>query len=474
MRCALPLLVASALLVAPLRAAHAQEALGEPPAFAEPPASDPVVSPAPLSPPSLFRRGVLVSVDDVLPVLAVGSATSIYGRNALQIGETTSFTAATTPRLPFVDGVFGRFTVGGTLVPSFRVARQDFVTRSSGSYLGLAVRGGVLVPLGDNLTLWPRLGLLHERSLDTEYYRGRTLVTADARLAWALDASAALTFGVAAQLPLSTERDVGPTALAEIGARDSSLRLSASFGVLARLDEPAPDARGDGRASGSAASPPTSRLPAGTVILGMDRFLEVLGLETERVVRDDEPGKPPDPTFDQRASSARVGLVDARGLLPRVPRLSVDVLVSRVLTVGASGGIGVATATASSDLVPTASGAPTAVAWTLAPRVGALVPLAARLSLWPRIGGTWAESHGSRGDVGDLGTHQVSFDADAYLAARITSRFLVALGPSVSLPLWGRTDVIVPGDARTTSSLLRRGDLAITSVGLGGMVGLTL
>lgn len=413
---------------------------------------------------------VLLSVDDALHLVSFGSASPLAPVDALQIGEGTSFgPRTTTPKLPFADVVLAHgITVGGTVAPSFRFGASEYdgIVRSNPSIFGVHLRGGIALPISERLALWPRVGFAHTRGFGTTPWLGRTDLELDARLAYALDRDVALTFGLGAVLPLSTERPDVQLGAIDYGARSAAPGLAASFGFTARLDDhthpPGEDAFADPRAP----------LPSGTLLLGVDRLVEVFAYEHDTMKRDPRPGDPPDVDNDRSLEGARVGLFDTRNVLPRAPRLSADVLVGRFVTVGASAGLGTTKSTSQAALVPP-SGAQSTLAWSIAPRVGAMLPIASRFSVWPRVGVTWAESHGKRQDVGDTGTHEVALDGDLYATLRVTARFFVAAGPSVSVPLWGRTDEITTpfGSDRAT---IRRGDFGVLHAGLGGMLGLTL
>lgn len=440
-----------------------------------PPAVAPVPAPAPPAeapPPRVvsrfFRPGLLLSYDEALRLFATGSETNFAGRNALQLGETTSFEIPSVPRLPYLDGVFGRFTLGGTLTGTARLRGEQAPNTANKakppatSDLAIGARAGVVLPLAERLALWPRLGVLHERSLETSYYWGLTSAVLDARLVYALDADAALTLGVVAMVPLATEerepsRYETSSSLDGYAARPASPRLSMSAGLTVRLDGADPPRRDEEEGGGPAP------LAKWSVLLGVDRAIEVFGYGLVMSSPDDRPGQPH--LSEIRVHDAHVGVVDTRGVLPRTPRASVDVVVGRSVTLGVSAGFGRTRSTIYTDFVPAKDDMPTSTAWTFAPRAGVLLPLVSRLSLWPRVGLTYAESSGRRADVGDLGTHHIAFDVDAYFLARVTSRFFVAGGPAGSFPLAGRTDVL---------SAKRRGDLAITWGGVSGMLGLVL
>lgn len=61
---------------------------------------------------------------------------------------------------PAADVVVARrFTVGGSVVFSRQTSRSNDGSTADGYSLALGPRGGVLIPLGGGLTLWPELGL---------------------------------------------------------------------------------------------------------------------------------------------------------------------------------------------------------------------------------------------------------------------------------------------------------------------------
>lgn len=168
---------------------------------------------------------------------------------------------------------------------------------------------------------------------------------------------------------------------------------------------------------------------------------------------------------DRTRTAGRVGLFETRGILPRAPRLGIDVLVTNHVSVGMSEGIGWTRATFRPTLVPTSGS--TAVAWAVSPRVGVLASTSKHGLVWPRLGVTYAESHGSRSDVGDVSASQVSVDLEVFGGYRLSSRLFFAVGPSISMPLVGRADRYTPKGSQ-------RVDYAVQSFALTGMLGLTL
>lgn len=436
------------------------EADSEPKPAPPPPA--PVPPAAPTTPPSPsesttprrpFDPGaVVLSLDDAAPLFSGGNVNRLADVDAFSIGEAASLsTIVTPPELPYVDIVLGpRITLGGSFGLTFR--QQPEGKRVSDelapAFLTVHGRAGVALPIGTDWAFWPRVGAAFHHGFDRTQVPSQLDLEVDTRFVHALSSDVALTFGVAVVAPLHTWRRAPAYSSSGypiyVMDRGPSARVAASVGFLARLDGPS-DADADPEAD---ARPP---LRSGTWIVGVDRLFELAAYESRVTEPKTTPfgEKPPARTS---ASDTRLGIVDTRTVLPRIPQLSADVVVVKHLTLGLRGGLGYIEPTRSSQNV---------VAVTVAPRVGALFGVLPHVMLWPRAGAAllFAREDGAPA----IETRHVGFEGDLYVAFRITRHFLLAAGPTVLVPIEGRRLVVGKGLATT---------LSVFQVAASGMVGM--
>ena len=394
--------------------------------------------PPPEAPPSspsrdLARAGTwLLSVDDALPLLAVGGfGAPLSSSSVVRVGD-PAYGASTAPKPLSVDvAVLDRVTLGGTLL--LQVAERR-------SILGGGVRVGYVLPLGDRLALWPRIGVSNETSLsqrgsDSEMFT-RTDLDLEVRLVWAATPSWALTvgpsLGVAMQkkfrpLPVEDALPASGAGLASgsfvVVAQEAPPRLGLSVGITGQIRE-ASEAR-------SAKGDPPPR-----VFFGVERAAPLLRLRVDTSSSKSVAGT--------KSTSADGGTADTTSIVPQTPRLAVDVRVGDNLTVGAAGSLGWVRGAPFSSSRALGPGSSETLAWAIAPRVGYHLPFSRSFAFWPRLGLTYANASSSHTmtDGAKVGRHHLGADLDTFVLFSPTPGVGVLIGPSLELPLTGaRRDV---------------------------------
>ena len=425
------------------------------PAVPEPPRPAPPSQPAtpPSSPSRAFaQQGTWrVSIDDALPLVAIGGAAPLSTDRMLRVGD-PAYGARTSPKPIAVDvAVADRLTLGGTLLAQYGL---------TSSILGGALRVGYAIPIGDRLVLWPRIGVAHESTLDDGSWQqlSRTDVIGEARLVWTVTRSWALTLGPSIALAVQTKRHQAQPASSTVFPgpvptypENAPTRISVAIGITGRLSREPGEENEAEQSAGQA-----------RFFLGIARALPLLRYRVDTAITDQsrkgrEAEGPP--------ARADAGTVDATSISPQAPVLSLDVRVGQHLTVGAGGSIGVVRFTQAADqLVPTAS-APTLVSWTISPRVGWRNVESRSFAFWPRVGLSYVHA-----SSGQLLAYQLGVDADAFAVFSPIPGVGLLFGPSVELPIAGVRTIENPTTS-TTADLTKRQDQAVVTVALtGGLV----
>ena len=422
------------------------------PAPSVPPPPPRTVTPL-LSPSRAFAaRGTwLISVDDALPLIAVGGAAPLSTDRMLRVGD-PAYGARTSPKPIAIDlAVADRLTVGGTLLLQYGL---------TSGILGGAVRVGYAIPLGDRLALWPRLGVAHESSLDDGSWQqdSRTDVIGEARLVWSVTRSWALTLGPSVALAVQTKRYQAPpitngfnTSRGVSYPENAAPRIGVAIGITGRLSrEPGEETETETDTArprfflGIARALPLFRYRVDTALTGESRE----GRRSE--------GPP---------ARADGGTVDATSISPQAPVLSLDVRLGSHLTVGAGGSIGIVRFTQAADQLVPAASAPTLVAWTISPRVGWRTETSRSFAFWPRVGLTYVNA-----SDGERLAYHLGVDADAFMVFSPVRGVGLLFGPSLELPITGARTIGNPNPS-TTASPLKRQEQAVITVGLtGGLV----
>ena len=416
------------------------------------PPREPAAAPAqPAVPPSraLVGRGAwLISVDEALPLLAVGSATPLSTRNALRVGDPGGFVLPSPPRHVFVDYVaFGGLTLGAAPIAESTITES---AKGDIDVLGYAFRAGYTLALGERFVLWPRAGVMHvdDGSEDAAVVH-RTDLVVDARLAWTLDGRWAVTVGPSLSHPISAGRPSEHLLSGSLPQwREPDARIALSAGLTLRLD----------------AAPGPVRATTHDdvrVLVGVERVLPLLRLRGEQ-------------TGAASSQATDLGLTDVTDRFPVRPRMGLDVVVGRSLTLGAAASFGYVR-TSSTRFVP--GDGPEAVTLGLAPRIGGLFWASRRLAIWPRAGVSWVRAVGSRPDLVVISAYHVGVEVDAFAAVFPIEGVGLTLGPTVSIPLASGGPVVhrprppFPGvDSGSTSEE----DYSLFMIGVSGGLLVTL
>ncbi len=422
----------------------------EPPRDAEaPPPPDPSPPPAPEPPPpivialppvdverarspieDLSRRGsVLVSVESALPLFAVGGVAPLFPLNALQIGETGNVRPWSLD-LALLD----RFTVGGSVSLAHTLTRDETRTGAFQQELAsppigklhynvLGVRAGYVVPLSSSVGLWPRVGVSHAISPQTQ----ETAATVDVPVLWAVTPGWGLTVGASARVPFAQSEAAG----SDPGKR---IALSVSAGLVAQLD-------------------PTARVDTTQVeekwIFGVERLVQLLEYSATNITLG---------SSTSSTTSLDAGTIDLGGFRER-SRLALHRRVTGALTLGGAASAGFTRSTATTDIVPSGR-APSTFELSLSPRAGLLVPITSFVDLWPRAGMTYASSSSQRPDVGeDLPAYHLAVDVEVYARVRLAHGVGLLFGPDLSAPLVGGSRLVVTGERVATGAKVRAIDL---------------
>ena len=165
-----------------------------------------------------------------------------------------------------------------------------------------------------------------------------------------------------------------------------------------------------------------------------------------------------------------VGTADTTEVFPEHARAAVDVRFGR-FTAGAAFSAGYTRVSQVATLAPTTG--PSALVWSIAPRAGAMFPLAKGFSLWPRAGVTYEGASASRPDVGDIPADTFDVNLEGRVLYTPTQGLGFTLGPEVAIPITStrRDTVVDPGSTRPTARTI---DDAIFTIGLAGSIVLML
>lgn len=273
------------------------------PAPAEPPAS-PAPSPRrALSPARTFALSGtwLLSVDDALPLVALGGTAPLSTSRMLRLGD-PSYGATTSPKPISIDAALvDGLTVGGTVLFQYGL---------TGSILGGSARIGYAIPLGSRLAVWPRLGVAYERAVTDAAWalESRTDVTAEARLVWTVSCTWALTLGPSVALAVQSNRQPGLGFAAD--AVNAPARISVALGLTGRIRDSSAES-----ADADAAEP--------RFFLGVERTVPLFRYAVETAVAgEDRAGS----KANGPPTRGDVGTVDATSITPQSPSLAFDMV----------------------------------------------------------------------------------------------------------------------------------------------------
>jgi hypothetical protein len=351
----------------------------------------------------------------------------------LRIGDPTYGVGIAPKTLSFDVAVANRLTIGGTLLMQHGL---------NGSIAGGSVRVGYVIPLGDRLALWPRLGATHESTLDEGSWplNSRTDVTADARLVWMVSNSWALTIGPSLAVAVQSKRYEPLTSITS--PENTPLRAGVAIGITGRI---ADGSEGQSDA-GDAAEP--------RFFLSVARALPLARYRVDMAIAGkDREGR----EFEGPPARGDIGTVDATSIVPQSPQLAFDMCVGERLTVGAGGSFGYVRITErATDIVPT-SGEPSTLAWTISPRVGLRSPVARTFALWPRLGLTYANAS----TKGNFLTYQFGADLDAFAVFSPVRGVGLLFGPSFEFPITGVRTVLTRRQDQAVMTLAMTAGLVV-------------
>jgi hypothetical protein len=158
-----------------------------------------------------------------------------------------------------------------------------------------------------------------------------------------------------------------------------------------------------------------------------------------------------------------------------LPRLSFDWLPVRNLTIG--GAAWLYTDLQASNTVSPGGGSskstdqPKVTYWGVAPRIGYIIPMGEKLSLWPRVGVEYHNVSSSDVGSGSGSITQFALEAEAMLVISPWNHFGFTVGPTIDVPITGeQTTTSTPTAGGTSTST--RVDSAMFQFGLSaGMLG---
>jgi hypothetical protein len=111
--------------------------------------------------------------------------------------------------------------------------------------------------------------------------------------------------------------------------------------------------------------------------------------------------------------------------------------------------------------------------WGVAPRIGYVIPMGDKLSLWPRVGVEYYNVQESNVGAGSQSVTEFAFEAEALLVISPWNHFGFVVGPTLDAPFTGEqtsTNTATAGAMTTTTT--QRMDSAMWQVGVSaGMLG---
>jgi hypothetical protein len=404
-------------------------------------------------------HALLLSVDEALPILSLGSAAPLAPLNAVRVGDPGGFVHPSPPRPIAIDWVFGGgWTIGGAIVVEETLTsntHRDALTSPLASvgdlhFVGAEARFGRIIPVGRDggIAIWPRIGAAETLSTDDfGHYASRTDLVLDARVMLQVTPAVALSVGPALAIPLTT---LGPKndAFGTGGDITAEPRLAIAAGITARLDGFAPDA---------------DRIRDGRILVTLEDLVPLVRYRVEKL---DANGA------GVTERSIDLGTADTSGALPRSPRLGAHVRVVKNLTLGGAVSAGWIRISQVASFLPDA-GAPSAFVWSVGPRAGWLAPLRETLAIWPRAGITYVDAIAKRPDVGDVPAYHLSADADVLGIWSPSPGVGLALGPTISIPVLGGRHTVTPGSS-TGSATDHGGSETFLAFGVTGSIVLFL
>lgn len=402
-----------------------------------------VLAPAAPTFPFAKRGTILLSVDEALPLFSFGGVprTSLALVSSA-IGDSTTQTF----RPIVVDALLtDRLTVGASIFVQQTLTDSTLETHIGG---GL-VRLGGMFPLTSKLAVWPRVTGSYVNSANPGDQFAYFQLSVDARLVYAPRRSWAFTVGPSLDVPFGDRSEIVSVSASPFeGGTPSSdtgggrlVRIGVAAGITGSLGR----AGGGGEVSAEVESEPV-------LLIGIDRVVPLVRYTASNTKNADD---------EQTAKNVDLATAVLSSYTPQAPRVSVDYRAPFGLTVGIAGSVGWEKSSFDTrSLFPQPSGM-TVVSYALAPRAGYYKAITKGIALWPRAGVTYVNTAVVRanGVDGDDDYH-FGFDVDAMCIFSPTPGFGLLLGPSLEVPLKGKTEVAD-----------KRAEYSVFSVGLtGGLV----
>jgi opacity protein-like surface antigen len=220
----------------------------------------------------------------------------------------------------------------------------------------------------------------------------------------------------------------------------------------------------------------THRFGSPGFIVSADRLLPLISYQSIKTSQDDGSSDTQSRLSIALMNNGPYGVFSS---FYNLPRLGFDWLPIRNLTLGGAAWF-YADLQASNSTTPAGGGSststdqPKVTYWGIAPRVGYIIPMGDKLSLWPRAG---IEYHNvatsSVGGSGAGSVTQFAIEGEAMLVISPWNHFGFTVGPTVDVPISGEqtTTTTVTTNGVTTSSSTRVNS-AMFQVGLSaGMLG---
>jgi hypothetical protein len=218
----------------------------------------------------------------------------------------------------------------------------------------------------------------------------------------------------------------------------------------------------------------SSRFGSRGVIISADRLIPLTSYESVKTTQSDG--------SSETKSDLSLGLLSnapftAYGTFYNLPRLALDWVPVPNLTLG--GALWAYTQLTATDSLSPANGPSKSsdqakvTYWGVAPRIGYIVPLGHVLSLWPRAGVeyhnvSWSSPNGAPAPS----VTQFSIEAEAMLVISPWNHFGFTVGPTVDVPVTGKTSSPTGPGTGTMGTAITSVDSAMFQIGASaGMLG---
>jgi opacity protein-like surface antigen len=218
----------------------------------------------------------------------------------------------------------------------------------------------------------------------------------------------------------------------------------------------------------------THRFGSPGFIVSADRLLPLLSYQS---ITTTPPGGPSETQSRTSIALMNNGPYGVFNSFYNLPRLGFDWLPIQNLTIGGAAWLYAdlqASDSISTGGVSKSTNTPKATYWGIAPRVGYIIPMGDKLSLWPRAGIEYHNVSYSS-DVGSASSsvNQFAIEAEAMFVISPWNHFGFMVGPTLDAPISGeQTSVVSTTTGTTTTTSEVRVDSKMWQVGLSaGMLG---